>query len=205
MQFLTRQKKSTHAGFSLIELMVSLTIFSIVMLMSVGTLLVLIDANAKAQAVTNSVTNLSFALDSMTRNIRTGRSFYCTSATLLTGALPTESSIANCTTGNTAIVFTPGTDSTMRIGYRFINGTIEERIDKPGALGTWLAITSDQPPLSVTITNLRFVVDGVVTTATNDAVQPRLSFIIQGTTQNGLETSSPFQIQSRITQRILDY
>ena len=38
-------------GFTLIELMVSLTVFSIVMVVSIGTLLIMIDSNAKAQAL----------------------------------------------------------------------------------------------------------------------------------------------------------
>ena len=72
-------------GFTLVELMVSLTIFSIVMMVSTGTLLVLIDVNAKAQALYSATSNLSFALDSMTREMRTGYHYYCDDSNGQTG------------------------------------------------------------------------------------------------------------------------
>ncbi|MEL6804355.1 MAG: type II secretion system protein, partial [Bacteroidota bacterium] len=64
-------------GFSLIELLVSVSIYIVVITMAVGTLLVLIDANAKAQNMQDVMTNLTFAIDSMTREVRTGRGYYC--------------------------------------------------------------------------------------------------------------------------------
>jgi prepilin-type N-terminal cleavage/methylation domain-containing protein len=69
-----------NRGFTLVELMVSLTVFSVVMLISTGVLLVMIDVNAKGQALYSSYSNLTFALDSMTREIRTGRNYYCGSS-----------------------------------------------------------------------------------------------------------------------------
>lgn len=207
VSILERQRR--ERGFSLVELMVSLSIFSIVMTLSVGTLLVLIDANAKAQALSSAMTNITFALDSMTRNIRTGSNFHCTSAsasTLTTGSLPNSDSIQDCAGGNTALVFTPGQDLTTRIAYRFNStaGSIEQRIDR-GAAGSWVPITSTQLPVGVTISTVRFVVEGVQDTTSNDAGQPRASFLVRGYAQNGLSVPTPFEIQSRVTQRILDY
>ena len=45
--------------------------------MSVGVLLVVTDANAKARFMQDVMTNLSFTMDSMTREIRTGSGFFC--------------------------------------------------------------------------------------------------------------------------------
>ena len=70
-------KQNTGAGFTLVEMLVSLSLFTVVLTMSVGTLLVLIDANARAQNMQLVMSNLSFALDSMTREIRTGTDWYC--------------------------------------------------------------------------------------------------------------------------------
>ncbi len=192
-------------GFSLVELMVSLSIFSIVMTLSVSTLLVLIDANAKAQALSSAMTNITFALDSMTRNLRTGSNFYCTSAASINTTLPNLNSVQNCAGGNTAVVFTPGLDSTARIAYRLNGTTIEQRIDRGSVEGSWVPITSNQVPVGVTITTLRFVVEGVADTGSNNAEQPRASFLVRGYAQNGLSANTQFEIQSRITQRILDY
>jgi prepilin-type N-terminal cleavage/methylation domain-containing protein len=195
---------NNRSGFSLVELMVALSLFSIIMTVSMGTLLILIDANAKAQAISSAMTNLTFALDSMTRNLRTGRNFYCTNAGSLSGALPT--SVSNCT-GNTAIVFTPGYESSTRIAYRFnsSSSTIEQRIDRNSVQGQWVPLTSDKPPIQVAIQTLRFTVEGAQDTEAGNYVQPRVTLLIDGSVLNGLSGSTPFQVQSRVTQRVLNY
>lgn len=74
--------RSPHSaqGFTLIEMIVSLGVFSVVALASVGALLMLIGANQRLQGEQSVMTNLSFALDSMTREIRTGTHYFCDSA-----------------------------------------------------------------------------------------------------------------------------
>ncbi len=69
--------KQKQFGFSLIEMIVSLGVFSIVVTTAVGALLVIISANKQIQNEQSVMTNLSFALDSMTREMRTGYSYYC--------------------------------------------------------------------------------------------------------------------------------
>jgi prepilin-type N-terminal cleavage/methylation domain-containing protein len=202
-------RKIRHAGFSLVELMVSLSIFSIVMTIAMGTLLILIDANAKAQAISSAMTNLTFAIDSVTRNIRTGANYHCTSAASLNGALPTNSNVQSCTTANTAIVFTPGNASTTRVAYRLNNDRVEQRIDRTsgGSVveGSWVPITSDVPPVQVTVDTLKFIVEGARDTSVNDFLQPRITMLIAGSVENGLKTPTPFEVQSRVTQRVLNY
>lgn len=68
---------SKTRGFSLIELLVSMTIFITVMTIASGALLTLIDANQKAQNQKLVMSNLAFVLQSMTREIRTGTDWYC--------------------------------------------------------------------------------------------------------------------------------
>ena len=190
-------------GFSLIELMVSLTIFSIVMTLSISTLLVLIDANAKAQALSSSMTNLSFAIDSMTRNIRTGKDFRCVSGSSLESTL--VGSNQDCLSGSTGIAFTPGFEDTWRMAYR-LNGTvIEQWIDKPSIQDEWVPITSTEQPSAVNVSNLEFMVNGSATAGSNDVVQPRISLLVVGSVSNGLETPTIFKVQSNVTQRVLDY
>jgi prepilin-type N-terminal cleavage/methylation domain-containing protein len=200
-------RKNTEYGFSLIELMVSLTIFSIVMTIAFGTLLVLIDANAKAQALSSSMTNLSFAIDSMTRNLRTGKEFHCASS-YSSSVMPDADDVQDCPSSLNAsfIAFTPGFETNRRIGYRLSNGRIEQIIDRTGSTDSWVPITSDQPPAAVTVTTLKFIVDGSEGNITaNDDEQPNISILISGTVSNGLEEPTSFQIQSRVTQRVLNY
>lgn len=64
-------------GFSLVELMVSLGIFSMVATMATGAYLIIIGANRHAQAIATGINSVSYALENMTRNIRTGHDYAC--------------------------------------------------------------------------------------------------------------------------------
>ena len=61
-----------HKGFTLIEMMVSVSIFAIVMLISMGAILTIIDANRKSRTLTSVMNNISFAFDSITRTVKSG-------------------------------------------------------------------------------------------------------------------------------------
>ncbi len=64
-------------GFTLVEMMVALMIFSIVAVVALTALVRIIDANKKAQTIQDVVVNMSFTLESMTRELRSGSSYYC--------------------------------------------------------------------------------------------------------------------------------
>ncbi len=66
-------------GFTLIEVMVSLAIFSVVAVVAAGALLRILDSNKKAQSIQAAITNLNFALESMSRELRTGTKYQCNS------------------------------------------------------------------------------------------------------------------------------
>ncbi|MBY0309952.1 type II secretion system GspH family protein [Patescibacteria group bacterium] len=74
-------KLSQRRGFTLIEMIVSLGVFSVVVTITAGALITLIATNQRFQREQNTTTNLAFALDSMTREIRTGSNFYCATGT----------------------------------------------------------------------------------------------------------------------------
>lgn len=69
--------RTDRAGFTLVEMVVSLAIFSIVAVVALGALVKIIDTNKKAQTLQSSITNLNFALESMSREMRVGTSYYC--------------------------------------------------------------------------------------------------------------------------------
>ena len=52
-------------------------IFSIVAVVALAALVKIIDANNKAQTIQAAVTSLSFSLDAMSRELRTGSNIYC--------------------------------------------------------------------------------------------------------------------------------
>jgi prepilin-type N-terminal cleavage/methylation domain-containing protein len=194
------KRKIGSKGFSLIELMVSLTLFSITMVISVGTLLILIDLNAKAQAMYSSTTNLGFMLDSMTREIRMGYDYYCgTSGSAQQGI---SSSVQDCPSGGDYIAFTKERTD-IRSAYRLVTvdgkGQIQMKEDDDSS---WAPITSHDIDVQI----FSIVVDNApsLTTTTSDSKQPVVTVTLRGSANNGLEDDTEFNIQTRIIQRRLD-
>jgi prepilin-type N-terminal cleavage/methylation domain-containing protein len=201
--------KTTTRGFTLVELMVSLTIFSMVMVVSVGTLLIMVDANAKAQALYSASTNLSFALDSLTREIRTGYHYYCRSYTPSTA--PDRGETRDCG-GGSVLIFWREIDG-KQIGYR--HNSTEDSIEYKDytAGGAWTRLTApeiviDDMELSVQGSNPYGQYDGTglyeARGGSGGDQQPSVDILISGHVSNGLETDTDFSIQSHIVQRRLD-
>ncbi len=70
-------KNMKSRGFTLIEIIVSLGIFSVVAVIAVGALVRITSANRQAQAIQSGVNNISFVLDSISREMRVGTGFSC--------------------------------------------------------------------------------------------------------------------------------
>lgn len=191
----TKQKELYCKGFSLIEIMVAVSLFAVVMTISVGSLLSLIDANRKAQALNSVINNLNFALENMSRNIRVGNTYHCDTSTSVP---PNINTTQDCSNGGVLFAFEGNggdiTDSTDQVVYRFIDSRIEKSIDG-GA--TFIAITASE----VTIDDMKFYTVG---TTRGDTSQPRVVMTIQGTAGVGSKTVTSFALQTTISQRVLD-
>ncbi len=219
--FFLKKNQYTERAFTLIELMVSLTVFSIVMLVSIGTTLIMIDANAKAQTVYAAATNLSFALDSMTRDIRTGFHYYCFDASDCLSELREELSeddpYRDCrgTVGENALSFKRESDS-RQVAYRHntANNSIEY-IDVGSGSNTWERLTAQE----IVIEELEFIVYGsqpygeydedgdfreITGGGSGGDQQPIIDLFVKGYVNNGLDTDTDFSIQSHIVPRRLD-
>lgn len=68
-----------NKGFTLIEMLVSIALFSIVLTIVIGSIFTIVDSNKKARSLSTVMNNLNFAVESMTRDIKTadpGSSLY---------------------------------------------------------------------------------------------------------------------------------
>jgi prepilin-type N-terminal cleavage/methylation domain-containing protein len=211
-------------GFTLIEMIVSLALFSVVVTVAVGALLMLIGANDQLQGEQSVMTNLSFALDSMTREIRTGTNYYCVSSNIESGFFvngtslepPTLAADATqaCSGGNTSdnnyhgIIFTEAGDSITgqtsgsdrRIMY-FLDrdaGQIFRRVgneDRQSIVASGIVIQDAD----------FFVSSPGPLTPGGDTIQPAVTIHIEALDANGASASEKvFFIQSTVTQRTLD-
>jgi prepilin-type N-terminal cleavage/methylation domain-containing protein len=99
-----------NRGFTLVEMIVSLAIFAVVAVIAVGALLKVIDANKKAQSIQSSITNINFALESISRDIRVGTDYTCGNSSELSTIRPEKISSFGASTcaisnGNRYIAF----------------------------------------------------------------------------------------------------
>lgn len=66
-----RKKFLQKKGFTLIEMLVSIALFSIVITIAIGSIFTIIDSSRKSQTLTLVMNNLNFALETMTRDLKT--------------------------------------------------------------------------------------------------------------------------------------
>lgn len=207
------------AGFSLIEMIVSLGIFSVIVTTAVGALLVLISTNQKLQGEQSVMTNLSFALDSMTREIRTGYNYYCDSSYSAGATGGPENFFSNdnsqeellgTDTRDCASIpqgrrvyglsFFEGGNSVVgatnhRILYYYDEGdlTIKRRVGDNDAQ----SIISS----GLEITDAEFTVTGTSPQSSGDNLQPTVTVSIEA---REVGEDKVYRLQTTVTQRTLD-
>lgn len=86
-------------GFTLIEMIVSLAIFSVVAVIALGAMMKIINANKKAQSLLSAMTNINYALESMSREMRVGSNFSCGDIPYNIDSSSYSTNVADCNTG----------------------------------------------------------------------------------------------------------
>lgn len=175
--------QDTNRGFTLIEMIMSVAVFTVVALVAAGALLAIADANRKAQAFKSVVNNLNFTLESVARNLRTGSAY--SSAGFVRG---------NCTNG-----YVSGISFTSQDGksVSYYLDVIKPRIMRTVENGTPIGMTAPE----VTVNRFCFLLGGTVQ---NDDIQPHASMLVGGYMKTKPKLESRFDIQTFITQRLLD-
>lgn len=184
------RKRRGDAGFTLVEMIVAVGLFAIVMLVSVSTLLALVHANRKAQALQSVMNNLNIALDGMARAIREGEDYRCGSAA------PAD---PNCAAGGTVLYFEPFCPDGGCSDWAYTFDGTTNRIYKSTDGGTnFLPLTAPE----IHIDSLTFYVIGAQRT---DSIQPKVMIVVKGTVEGGGRTTdTTFHVQSTAVQRVLD-
>lgn len=191
-----QKNKNYSQGFTLIELMVASTLFTVVMMMGVGSLVVSSNSAKSSQKMRIAVDNVNFAVESMTRELRTGSIYYCTSGGVDLAALASE---LQCLLGGDIIAFTPQKvgeiQEVSRVAYK-----ISDRGDNTFSLQRCETSSPCYDIVSndVNIERLNFHL--LFNDSYNIKVQPRVEILIKGTvkTKDGL---APFALQTMVSQR----
>ena len=172
--------KNNSKGFLLIEMIVSVALFSVVMTIGLGSLLSIISANKRSQSFKIVVNNLNLAMETMSKDIRVGTDYNCGS---FAGG--------DCVLGDDSFYFI--SKSGQNIIYRVNDNVIEKSIDGSGFIG----ITAPD----IIIDNLQFFVLG---SSSSDNLQPRVVIVIQAHAGERIKEKMEFGLQTTVSQRIID-
>jgi len=188
-------------GFTLVEMLVALSLFTIVVTIVAGSILVLISGNQQVVGEQSVMANMSFVMDSMTREIRTGKNYYCGNSF---GSQPASDSVKDCENGDKAISFVEAGNSITglnngRIAYYFdsTNKTIMRKVENSNPQ----SIVSND----IYIKDAKFFVTGTKSFSDNsrDVNQPTVTIVITAM-ESSASGEKPVTLQTTITQRELD-
>ncbi len=214
---------SGQRAFTLIEMMVSVSIFLIVMVISLGAVLSIVDGNKKVQAINSVSNNLNTAIESMVRDIKTGYAYVCgTGRTVPLSGTDYSTGSATCAPhdenisnpGEIAFISTISGDK-RSVKYQFV----EDADGRGKIVKTFCpaAITTCNPsnfiPIDITspdidIESLEFRVrrpqPASLSFDSEDHGQPSVFILLKGTAYVNKTTASDFSMQTFVSQRVLN-
>ena len=172
--------KNSSRGYTLIELMIAVGLFALIMMLAAGAYLMMIGISRQAQGITSGIDNLAFALETMTRTIRTSTAYSC-AATSDAGDCPSGG-------GDTFSVVGPGGDAISYWSdglniYQTKNGDDVQMTDS-----------------SIKNVSLTFYSAGL---SSSDTTQARVTIVVSGEVTSGIDKTKvvPFTIETGATMR----
>ena len=205
----SRPHQARESGFTLIEMMVALALFTIVITIAVGAFLSLIGQSSQLQGEQKVMTSLNFAMDNMTREIRTGIHYYCIADVADVGSSDEDDLLLtrDCA-GNGAGVGVNGM-SFVEAGSSLSAGTSGGRIAYgfDSASSSIVRQIAKNAPQSLTssdvkITGVWFYVSGADPLTDGNLKQATVTIIIKA--QDPDDTSRTYTMETTVTQRQLD-
>lgn len=191
----TKSTQVKHKGFTLIEVIISISIFIVVMVVSATAMLAVVSANRKAHAQKSIMDNISFALETISRSARFGSEYSC-------AANPANTT--NCVTTPGSMFRFKDQYGTYQL-YTLTNGRVTVRKHTVLASLAAAPIQYITAPEAV-ITSLAFRVDGAL--AGRDSLvpdyQPWAIILLTGYSGTTPKTRTDFYLETAISQRKYD-
>ena len=182
-----------RGGFTLVEMMVAIAVFSIVMTVAMSALLNVIDANNKARSIKTAINNISFALEGISKDMRMGTDYACGNDNEPNG---------DCLNGGNIISYISSRANFFekKAYYKFNVNQIWECLEK-GTIdctftGPWNPITSTE--VKIDANKSKFYIIGTE----NSSTQPRMIMTISGKAGSKAKIETSFDLQTGVSQRI---
>jgi prepilin-type N-terminal cleavage/methylation domain-containing protein len=175
------RRRAPSGGYTLIELMVSIGLFAIIMTLVAGAYFMIINLSRQAQAISTAVDGVSYALEDMSRTMRTGTLYGCPTAGI------------DCPAGGTVFTLTDQSGITQTFS---LSGTT---LYQKSGTGSSIALTDP----SIKVSSLEFYAVGTKPASAGDYVPPHVTVIVSGSIVAGKQTF-PFTIETGATMRGVD-
>ncbi len=180
-------------GFTLVETMISMTIFTVIITVGMGAVLNAMTQHYMAQDMRSAMDGLNFTMEDISRNVRLGNTFHCyPSGTDLIATTSAES----CSTGSTKITFNSiaGTSTTYLINTITSPAKIQKIVG-----GVTYDMTT--PDIAIDTSKSDFVVVGA---EAGDGLQPVVNIRLVGNVLYKNVNKSNFSLETTVTQRQVD-
>ena len=196
-------KSAKKQGFTLIEMMVSITVFMLVMTVAASALLTVIDANRKAQSIKTAVNNLNFVLEGVTKDMRMGSDYKWSADCINNFRNDSDANGVSCIryvgptgTKRFTIKFTPANVTTGTLGK--LSRCEETAPFGPGPCSdpNFEDLTSE----SADIKSVAFYTTGLANPCSGPT-QPMITMTIAGSAGKKENTTTSFTLQTSATER----
>jgi prepilin-type N-terminal cleavage/methylation domain-containing protein len=208
-------KKTSQKGFTLIEMVVAIMIFVMVAMVALGALIKIVDANRKSISMKNSITNLNFALESMTRELRVGSDYNCYSFRATPLTLTTANGCPGGYTSTWTIAFNstktaPNGSGTCRLVFMYYfdgHSLFKGEQTQCGTVYNFYPViygyNGNNNDSSLNDSAITFS-KGTIKVFTNNGEQPYVQLHFTGSSGVKELVKSYFDLQSTVTQRVSD-
>ncbi len=210
MKFFNLKKEE---GFTLIEVMISIGLFTVIMIVGITAILGVNNTYRKSRTMRSAIDNLSFTMEDMARNIRLGSRYRCINGPEEIFATDIEEPLdgENCL----GIAFEPfydpvsGEDEDLASADQIIYLIEGENLFK-GIRGANYDASAPNPGRGIPMNSVDLKIDSLTSGFTifgsrnDDREQPSVFIILNGTVNVG-GNSTDFNLQTTVSQRLLDY
>ena len=198
------------SGFTLIEMMIAVALFTILSLIIIGAILSVNSAHKKVSGMATIMNNLNFVMDDMVFNMRTGIGYVFYPTTFFLNSLPdyfsaslsVPNSPSDCQNGYTVgLTSAYGTTIVYAIAVDpSLNSTVG-RIYKSEDGNNFYALSPKE--IEIDFAKSGFTVAGTGTGITFDGKQPFIAIRLSGKIKYK-DIESPFRVQTTVSQRQID-
>jgi len=196
------KNNNKNRGYTIIETMIAISIFLVVVMIGTNALLNANLIHRKSQDMRSIIDNLSFIMEDISRNLRTGYNYHC-------GSSGDFSVPLSCPSGDSTIAFESANGDPLDVVdqwvYRINIDKIEKSISDASNGNDFIQLNPDEVKIDAAASG--FFVTGAEPSP-GDIEQPYVTIKLVGNitykpgTPNAVVT--PFSLQTLVSQRLID-